>query len=82
MTPAKVRAQEDTRRATEARGVLTPVEAHRDKIHKRMDIEVVFIRSIIDYRIYGETCECYRTASLSRDRNQGLRYELKRFLWL
>jgi len=54
MTPAKVRAQEDTRRATEARGVLTPVEAHRDKIHKRMDIEVVFIRSIIEYRIYGK----------------------------
>jgi len=54
MTPAKVRAQEDTRRATEAQGVLTPVEAHRDKIHKRMDIEVVFIRSIIEYRIYGK----------------------------
>jgi hypothetical protein len=36
--------------------VLTPVEAHRDKIRKRMCIEVVFTRSIIEYRIYGETC--------------------------
>ena len=54
--------------------LLTPVEAHRDKIHKRTGIEVVFTRSIIEYRIHGETCVCCLT-SLSRDSNQGLRYE-------
>ena len=74
MTPAKVRAQEDTRRATEAQGVLTPVEAHRDKIHKRTGIEVVFTRSIIEYRIHKETCVCRLNTSLSKDSNQGLRY--------
>ena len=36
--------------------VLTPVEAHRDKIRKRTGIEVVFTQSIIEYHIHGETC--------------------------
>ena len=54
--------------------LLTPVEAHRDKIRKRTGIEVVFTQSIIEYHIHGETCVCCLT-SLSRDSNQGLRYE-------
>jgi len=54
--------------------MLTPMEAHRDKIRKCMGIEVVFTQSIIEYRIHGETCLCCLT-SLSRDSNQGLRYE-------
>ena len=54
--------------------LLTPVEAHKDKIRKRTGIEVVFTRSIIEYRIHGETCVCCLT-SLSRDSNQGLRYK-------
>jgi hypothetical protein len=55
--------------------LLTPVEAHRDKILKRMGIEVVFTRIIIEYRIHRETCVCRLNTSLSRDSNQGLRYE-------
>jgi hypothetical protein len=55
--------------------LLTTVEAHRDKIHKHMGIEVVFTRSIIEYRINRETCVCHLTISLSRDSNQGFRYE-------
>jgi hypothetical protein len=36
--------------------MLTPVEAHRDKIRKRTSIKVVFTQSIIEYRIHGEMC--------------------------
>jgi hypothetical protein len=53
----------------------TPVEAHKDKNCKRMGIEVVFTWSIIEYCIHRETCVCRLTTSLSRDSNQGLRYE-------
>ena len=52
--------------------LLTPMEAHRDKICKRTRIEVVFTRSIIEYRIHRETCVCCLTTSLSRDSNQGI----------
>ena len=38
------------------KGLLTPAEAHKDKIHKRTGIEVVFTQSIIEYCIHGETC--------------------------
>jgi hypothetical protein len=55
--------------------LLTPMEAQRDKICKRMGIEVVFTRNIIGYRIHRETSVCHLTASLSKDSNQGLRYE-------
>ena len=60
---------------TAPENLLTPMEAHKDKINKRMGIEVVFTRSIIEYRIHWETCVCCLTTSLSRDSNQGLRYE-------
>ena len=55
--------------------LLTPVVAYRDKIHKRTGIEVVFTQSIIEYRINREMCVCRLNTSLSRDSNQGLRYE-------
>ena len=55
--------------------LLTPVVAHRDKIRKRMGIEVVFTRTIIEYRIHREMCVCHLNTSLSRDSNQGLRHE-------
>ena len=55
--------------------LLTPAVPHIDKIHKRMGIKVVFTQSIIEYHIHGETCVCCLTISLSRDSNQGLRYE-------
>ena len=55
-----------------AMSLLTPVEAHRDKIHKRMGIELVFTRSIIVYRIHKETCVCRLNTSSSRDSNQGI----------
>ena len=61
--------------ATALENLLTPMEAHRDKICKRTCIEVVFTRSIIEYRIHGETCVCCLPTSLSRDNNQGLMYE-------
>ena len=61
--------------ATALENLLTPMEAHRDKIPKHTGIEVVFTRSIIEYRIHGEECVCCLTTSLSRDSNQGLRYE-------
>ena len=61
--------------ATAPENLLTPLEAHRDKIHKRTGIKVVFTQSIIEYRIHEETCVCCLTTSLSRDSNQGLRYE-------
>ena len=57
--------------------VLTPMEAHRDKIHKRIGIKVVFTQSIIEYRFHMEMCVCRLTTSLSRDSNQGLRYEYR-----
>jgi hypothetical protein len=46
--------------------------AHRDKIRKRMGIEVVFTWSIIEYRIHRETCVRCLNTSLSRDSNQGI----------
>ena len=61
--------------ATAPENLLTPVEAHIDKIRKRTCIEVVFTQSIIEYHIHRETCVCCLTISLSRDSNQGLRYE-------
>jgi hypothetical protein len=54
--------------------LLTPVEAHRDKIRKRTGIDVVFTRSIIKYRIHGKTC-VLSIYGLSRDSNQDLKYE-------
>jgi hypothetical protein len=42
--------------ARAASALLTPVEAYRDKIRKRTGIEVIFTRSIIEYRIHGKTC--------------------------
>ena len=35
--------------------MLTPMEAHRDKIRKCMGIEAVFTKSIIEYHIHDET---------------------------
>ena len=52
--------------------ILTPMEAHRDKIRKRTGIEVVFTRSIIEYHIHRETCVCCLNTSLSKDSNQGI----------
>jgi hypothetical protein len=39
-----------------AENLLTPVEAHRDKIRKHMGIEVVFTRKYSKYHIHRETC--------------------------
>ena len=52
--------------------LLTPVEAHRDKIHKHTGIEVVFTQSIIEYRIHRETCVCCLNSCSSKDSNQGI----------
>jgi hypothetical protein len=48
---------------------------HTETIRKRTGIEVVFTRSIIEYRIHRETCVCRLNTSSSKDSNQCLRYE-------